>query len=55
MRTKSFYSKELVKLLKRQKIAAIDELKAIFGTDLSNPGLSEIEGPVLARVFFLST
>jgi len=35
MRTTNFYSKELVKLLKRKKIATINELKAALGTDVN--------------------
>ncbi len=35
MRTSSFHSKDLVALLKRNKIAAIDELKGALGTDVN--------------------
>ncbi len=35
MRTTSLHSKELVKLLKRNKIATIDELKAALGTSVN--------------------
>jgi hypothetical protein len=35
MRTRSFHSKELVKLLKRKKIATMDELKVTLGTDVN--------------------
>jgi hypothetical protein len=35
MRTSSFHSKDLVKWLKRNKIATIDELKGALGTDVN--------------------